>query len=105
MGVTDILQLIGERYGLLPVYALIVAFASATASSVRTLLVALTIMAGVYATMFKAFDLGHGFDVIGLQARFGLSADVANGIAAAVFVYGLGFAVYGAKRIFVQRRA
>ena len=75
------------------------------AGSVRQLLTMLAIMVGVYAVMFKAFDLGCGFDVFGLAARFGLSADAANGIAAAVFVFGLGFLVYGVKRIVARRRA
>ena len=105
MTLTDLFTLIAERYGLVPVYALIVTAGAIQAGSVRQLLTALAIMAGVYAVMFKAFDLGRGFDVFGLAARFGLSADVANGIAAGVFVFGLGFLVYGAKRLFVRRPA
>ena len=61
----------------------------------RIALTMLSVMVGVYAVMFKAFDLARGFDVFGWAARFGLSADVANGFAAAVFVFGLGFLVYG----------
>ena len=46
MGVTDLLQDIGEHYGLLPVYALIVGWAGLQASSLRHLLSMLAIMAG-----------------------------------------------------------
>ena len=104
MTLTDLFTLIAERYGLVPVYALIITAGAVQAGSVRQLLTILAIMAGVYAVMFKAFDLGRGFDVFGLAARFGSSADVANGIAAAVFVFGLGFAVYGVKRLVVRRK-
>lgn len=105
MGLTDLLQTIAQHYGLLPVYALIVAFGALQAASVRQLVTVLVIMTGVYVTMFKAFDLGRGFDVFGMAARFGLTADAANGIAAAVFVFGLGFVVYGLKRLVVRRKA
>jgi hypothetical protein len=105
MDLYDLPKLIAEKYGLVPVYALIITAGAIQASSVRQLLTALAIMAGVYAVMFKAFDLGRGFDVFGLAARFGPSADVANGIAAGVFVFGLGFLVYGAKRLVVRRPA
>ena len=100
---TDFFQVIGERYGLVPVYALIVAGGAIQSASVRQLVPMLAIMLGVFAVMFKAFDLGRGFDEFGLAKRFALSADVANGIAAAVFVFGLGFVVYGAKRLVVRR--
>ena len=99
MGLNDLFQLIAARYGLVCVYALIVAGGAVQAGSVRQLLAMGSIMLGVYGVMFKAFDLGRSFDVFGLAARFGLSADVANGLAAAVFVFGLGFLVYGAKRL------
>ena len=103
MGLNDLFQLIAERFGLVPVYALIVAGGAVQAGSVRQLAPMLSIMLGVYAVMFKAFDLGRGFDKFGLAQRFGLSAEVANGLAAAVFVFGLGFLVYGAKRLVVRR--
>jgi hypothetical protein len=103
MGVTEFLQAIGEQYGLLPVYALIVTWGGLQASSIRNLLFVLSIMVGVYATMFKAFDLKQGLDVFGLTERFALHSDVANGIAAAVFVFGLGFAAYGLKRVLMRK--
>ena len=104
MGLSDFFQFVAERYGLVPVYALIIAAGAVQAGSVRQLLTILSIMAGVYVVMFKAFDLGRGFDVFGLAARFGLSADAANGLAAAAFVFGLGFLVYSAKRLIVRRK-
>ena len=104
MGVTEFLQAIGERYGLLPVYALIVAWGGFSAGSLRNLLFVLSIMTGVYVTMFKAFNLGADLDVFGLAERFGLSTDIANGLAAAAFVFGLGFAAYGLKCL-IRRKA
>jgi hypothetical protein len=104
MGVIEFLQAIGERYGLLPVYAMIVAAGGFSAASLRNLLVVLSIMTGLYVTMFRAFNLGADLDVFGLAERFGLSADVANGLAAAVFVFGIGFAAYGLKRLVVRRK-
>lgn len=105
MDLNALLTLIAEKYGLLPVYALIVTFAGLTAGSVKQLLFMLGIMAGVYVTMFKAFNLGSGLDIFGLAARFNIHQDAANGIAAAVFVFGLGFAVFGVKRLFVRKPA
>lgn len=103
MNLTDLLTLIAEKYGLLPVYALIVAFAGVTASSVKQLLGMLAIMAGVYVTMFRAFNLGGDLDVFGFAERFSLHPDIVNGVSAALFVFGLGFAVYGVKRLFVRK--
>jgi hypothetical protein len=103
MGITDLLVLIGEKYGLLPVYALIVGWMGFSANSVRHLLTMLMIAAGVYVTMFRAFNLGADLDVFGLAERFGLHPDVANGVAAALFVFAIGFITYGMKRIFVRK--
>lgn len=105
MGLTDFLTAIGEQYGLLPVYALIVAWAGVQAGTLRQLLTMLSIMTGVYVVMFRAFDLKRDLDVFGLAERFNLHPDAANGIAAASFVFGLGFAVYGLKRLVVRRPA
>lgn len=103
MSLNDLFQFIAEKYGLLPVYALIVGWMGFSASSVRQLLTMLMIAAGVYVTMFRAFNLGAGLDVFKLAERFHLHPDVANGVAAALFVFGLGFAVYGVKRLFVRK--
>lgn len=105
MGVTDFLQAVGERYGLLPVYALIVAYMGLQANSVRHLLTMLAIALGVFATMFKAFNLGGQIDVFGLAAKFQIPPDAANGISAAVFVFGLGFGVFGLKRLLAPKPA
>lgn len=103
MSLTDLFTLIAEKYGLLPVYALVVGWMGVQASSVRQLLTMLMIAAGVYVTMFRAFNLGTNLDVFRLADRFGLHPDVANGVAAALFVFGLGFAVYGLKRLIVRK--
>lgn len=104
MDVTGFLQAIGERYGLLPVYALIIAAGGVQAASLRRLLPMLGILFSVYVVMFKAFDLKRDLDVFGLAEGFGLSADVANAIAAAIFVLVIGFAAYGVKRLFVRSK-
>ncbi len=103
MSLNDLFQTIAENYGLLPVYALIVAYMGLQASTVRQLLTMLMIAVGVYVTMFRAFNLGAGLDVFGLAERFSLHPDVANGVAAAIFVFGLGFAAYGVKRLIVRK--
>ncbi|KAF0178308.1 MAG: hypothetical protein IV086_02630 [Hyphomonadaceae bacterium] len=103
MSLNDLFQLIAENYGLLPAYALIVASAGVMAGSVKQLLGMLTIMTGVYVTMFRAFDLKRDLDVFQLAERFGLDANVANGVAGALFVFGLGFAVFGVKRLIVRK--
>lgn len=103
MSLNDLFQLIAEKYGLLPVYALIVAWMGFSASTVRQLLTMLMIAAGVYVTMFRAFNLGADLDVFNFAERFHLHPDVANGVAAALFVFGLGFAVYGVKRLIVRK--
>lgn len=102
MDLNDLFTLIAEKYGLLPVYALIVAWMGVSASTVRQLLTMLMIAAGVYVTMFRAFNLGGDLDVFGLAARFNLHPDVVNGVSAALFVFGLGFAVFGVKRLLVR---
>lgn len=103
MSLNDLFQTIAENYGLLPVYALIVASAGVMAGSVKQLLGMLTIMAGVYVTMFRAFNLGGDLDVFNLAERFQLHPNIVNGVAGALFVYGLGFAVYGVKRLIVRK--
>jgi hypothetical protein len=105
MSLPDFLTAIGERYGLLPVYALIVAAAGVMAGSLRQLLGMLTIMTGVYVVMFRAFDLRRDFDIFQLAERLGLNPDVADGLATAGFVFGLGLAVYALKRLFLRRRS
>jgi hypothetical protein len=44
----------------------------------------LGILTGVYAAMFRAFDLKKDLDIFGLSDGFGLSDDAANGVAAAL---------------------
>jgi hypothetical protein len=103
MNAADIFQVIGERFGLLPVYALVIGAAGFSASSLRHLLTVLVMLAGLYITMFQAFDLKQGLDVFGLAERFGLNADIGNGVVAVIYVFGIGVAVYGVKRMFVRK--
>ena len=105
MDATDILIQFGAEYGLLPVYALIIGWAGFSAYSLKHLLMMLGILTGVYVTMFRAFDLKKDLDIFGLSERFGLSHDAANGVAAAIYVFGIGFAVYGLKRLVLRRKS
>jgi hypothetical protein len=104
MDVSDFLTAFGAEYGLLPVYALIIGWAGFQASSLRHLLMMLGILSGVYIIMFRAFDLKKDLDVFGLSERFGLSHDTANGAAAGLYVFGIGFAAYGLKRLILRRK-
>lgn len=97
---------VGEHYGLLPAYAIIITTAGIVASNRKHLLVMLSIMGGVYVTMFKSFNLQGKllpFDILTLlpahEPPFGLTLDQVNKIAALVFVYIIGFTVYGMKRL------
>jgi hypothetical protein len=99
MTLMDMLTFFGERYGLLPIYAVIVAISGFQASTLRQLLMILAIQCGLYVTLFRAFDLGGSLDVFGWAARYNLKPDIANGLAAAAFVFGLGFAVFGLKKL------
>ncbi len=105
MDATDILIQFGAEYGLLPVYALIIGWAGFSAHTLKHLLMMLGILTGVYVTMFRAFDLKKDLDIFGLSERFGLSHDAANGVAAAIYVFGIGFAVYGLKRLVPRRKS
>mgnify|MGYP003529949469 CR=1 FL=1 len=100
MEITDLFQIIAEQYGLVAVYALIVAWAGFQANSVKHLLMMLSIMGGVFVVMFQTFDLKRDLDVFGLAERFGLTPDFANAVAALLMTYVLGFAVFGVKRLF-----
>jgi hypothetical protein len=102
----------GEHYGLLPAYAIIISMGAFMSTSIKHLLLVLSIMGGVYVTMFKAFDLQAKvlpFDVSALLAGHtlpaGVTMDHVNKIAALVFVYIIGFAVYGLKRLAVPKEA
>lgn len=100
MSLTDFLQFIAEQYGLVAVYALIVAWAGLQAHSIKHLLMMLSIMGGVFVTMFQAFDLKRSIDVFGFSERLGLNPAFGNAIAALLMTYALGFAMYGLKRLF-----
>ncbi len=103
---------IGEHYGLLPAYAIIISTGAFMSHSIKHLLFMLSIMAGVYITMFQAFNLQAKvlpFDASALLAGqtlpAGVTMDLVNKAAALVFVYILGFAVYGLKRLAVPKEA
>jgi hypothetical protein len=103
MGLTEFIGFIGKNFGLLPIYAVIIVISAFQASNFRHLLTVLTLQCGIYITMFQAFNLGKSLDVFGLADRSGIYPDLANGIAAGIFVFGLGLAVYGLKRLIVRR--
>ena len=103
---------VGANYGLLPAYAIIISMGAIIATSAKHLSFMLAIMAGVYVVMFQAFNLQAKllpFDISGVLAGYplpaGLSTDLFNKIAAIIFVYVIGFAVYGLKRLAVPKEA
>jgi hypothetical protein len=111
----DLMKLVnyvGEHYGLLPAYAIVISTGGIMATSRKHLLFVLSIMAGVYAVMFQSFNLQAKllpFDISTVMAvhelPFGLTVDHINKIAAFIFVYVIGFAVYGLKRAAVPKVA
>jgi hypothetical protein len=110
--VVQLATYVGEHFSLLPAYVIIISMGAFMAHSIKHLLFVLSIMAGVYITMFQAFNLQAKllpFDVSALLAGHalpaGLTMDHVNKIAALVFVYIIGFAVYGLKRLVVPEEA
>ncbi len=110
--VVKLANYVGEHYGLLPAYAIIISMGAFMAHSIKHLLLVLSIMGGVYVTMFQAFNLQAKvlpFDGSALLAGHtlpaGVTMDHVNKIAALVFVYIIGFAVYSLKRLAVPKEA
>jgi hypothetical protein len=102
---TDIMKVIAEQFGLVPLYALIMASAGFTASSFKHLIFVLGILSGIYVTMFKAFNLKAQFGPVDITQYVPVTEDVGNMIVAVGFVYIIGFAAYSAKRMFVPQNA
>jgi hypothetical protein len=102
---TDLMKVFAEQFGLLPLYAVIIAFGAFNAAHFRSLITILTIFCGLYITMFKAFNLGAQFGPANVGRYLPVSQDVGNMISAVIFVYAIGFAAYGAKRLFVAQDA
>lgn len=102
---TDLMKEIAAQFGLLPLYALIIAFAAFSAGSVRHLITVLTILSGIYITMFKAFNLGAQFGPANIAQYLPVSPDIGNMISAVIFVYAIGFVIYGLKRLVVPQDA
>ncbi len=102
---TDLMKEFGAQFGLVPLYAVIIAYGGFTASNIRNLLFVLSIMCGVYITMFKAFNLKARFGMIDVTQYLPVSSDTGNLLVAAAFVYVIGFAAYGAKRMFTPQTA
>lgn len=99
------MKIIGEQFGLVPLYALIIAFLGFSASNLKHLLMILSILCGLYITMFKSFNLKAKFGVIDVTQFLPVSQDTGNMIVAAVFVYIIGIAAFGLKRAFISRPA
>jgi hypothetical protein len=103
---------VGANYGLLPAYAIIISMGAIIATSTKHLLFMLSIMAGVYVVMFQTFSLQMKLlpvDIAALLTAQGVpaafSADLVNKIAAIIFVYVIGFTIYGLKRLAVPAEA
>lgn len=95
-------ELIGEfaaQFGLLPLYAVIAAFQGYRARDIQHLIFGLGILCGVYVALFKALNLKMQLGVIDVTSYLPVSQDIGNIIVAALFVYIIGFAAYGVKRM------
>lgn len=103
MDIEGLIRFIAEEFGVLTVYGLTAAAAGLFATGLQHLVKLLAILTFVFVAMFRAFDLGQNIDVFHLAERFGLSPVAADGIAAAVFTFGIALAVYGLKRIVLRR--
>jgi hypothetical protein len=101
----DLMKEFAAQFGLLPLYAVIIAFGAFSAGQFRNLVTMLAIMCGVYIAMFKAFNLGAQFGPVNIGNYLPVSPDVGNMISAVIFVYAIGFAAYGLKRLFVAQEA
>jgi hypothetical protein len=108
----ELAEYVGEHYGLLPAYAIIISIAGLFANSLRHLLFMLSIMAGIYIVMFQSFNLKTKllpFDLGGslssLQLPVQLTESQLNKIVAVIFVYIIGFTVYGLRSLFASRSA
>ena len=102
-----LLEYVGEHFGLLPLYAIIISSAGLFATSRKHLLFMLSIMAGVYITMFQAFNLKEKllpFD-LRMELPLQLTENQINKIVAVIFVYIIGFTVYGLRGAFAPRNA
>ena len=111
-GIMKLVNYVGAHYGLLPAYAIVISMGAIMSISRKHLLFVLSVMAGVYVVMFQAFNLQAKlvpFDISGLlpvqHLPFDLTMDQVNKSAALVFVYVIGFAVYGLKRLAVPKEA
>lgn len=93
----DIMKMIAEHLGLVPLYAIIIAYLGFSASNYRHLIMILGILSGVYVTMFKTFNLKMQFGAFDVTQYAPVSNEVGNWIIATAFVYGLGFAAYSVK--------
>src|SRR5262245_58297890 len=102
---TDAIRLFAEQFGLLPLYAILIAIAGFGASRLNHLIFALRILSSGYITMFKAFNLKAQFGPIDITQYVPVTQDLGNMIVAVIFVYLIGFAAYGAKRMFMPQSA
>jgi len=101
----EAMKFVAEQFGLVPLYAIIIAVAGFGAGGFKHLIFVLGILSGVYITMFKAFNLKAQFGPIDITQYVPVTQDVGNMIMAVIFVYTLGFVAYGAKRVFVPQNA
>jgi hypothetical protein len=103
--VIELMKTFGEQFGLVPLYAAIIAFGGFTATNFKHLIMVMGIFCGLYITMFKAFNLKSQFGPVDVTQYLPVSQDTGNMIVAAVFVYAVGFAAYGLRRAVFTRRA
>lgn len=101
----DLMKEIAAQFGVLPLYAVLIATGAFSAGSLRHLIMMMGLFCGLYITMFKTFNLGAQFGPANIGNYLPVSPDVGNAISAVIFVYAIGFAVYGIKRLFVSQAA
>ncbi len=99
----DLITLFVKEFGLLPLYAVIITYIGFSAPTFGALFMSLSIVCGVYITMFKAFNLKAQIGIIDFTQYMPVSEDIGNLIIAVLFVYMIGLTAYGLKRVFVSQ--
>lgn len=101
----ELITALAEDFGILPLYAGIIAIGGFTSSNIRQLTMFLGIACGVYVTMFKVFNLKAKFGVVDLTQYLPVPQDIGNVIAAVVFVGVIGIAAFGMRKAFSSRKS
>lgn len=101
----ELMKTFGEQFGLVPLYAVIIAVGGFTAMNLKHLIMVMGIMSGIYITMFKAFNLKAQFGPLDVTQYIPVTQEAGNMITAVAFVYLTGFVAYGLKRLAFPQNA